>query len=81
MAKIYIKQAIIAWFIDLAVTTLIIFGVFWFISKKTEEVTRQLIQDEIHTDWVRCAKECDSIPTLTIVLTADTTNVVGDAVR
>ena len=77
----YIKQAIIVRVIDLIVTALIIFGGYWLISKKTEDVTRQLIQDEIHSDWVRCAKECDSIPTLTIVLPAYTINTVGDAVR
>lgn len=50
--------------------------------ERTVATTNELIQDEIHTDWVKCAKECDSIPTLTIVLTADTTNTVdGNAVR
>lgn len=77
----YIKQAIIVRVIDLIVTALIILGGFWFIKHETVETTKRLIQDEIHADWIKCAKECDSIPTLTIVLTADTINTLGDAVR
>lgn len=47
--------------------------------ERTVDTTNELIDDEIHTDWVKCAKECEIADTIAI---ADTTNTVdGNAVR
>lgn len=46
--------------------------------ERTVDTTNELIDDEIHTDWVKCAKECE----VDTIILADTTNTVdGDAVR
>lgn len=45
--------------------------------ERTVDTTNELIDDDIHTDWVKCAKECEN-DTLII---ADTINTVGDGIR
>ena len=45
-----------------------------YITERTIETTRQMIEDEIHTDWVKAAKECDTIA-------SDTIKVWGDELR
>lgn len=50
-----------------------------YVAEKTVATTNELIDDEIHTDWVKCAKECEVADTIAI---ADTINTVdGNAVR
>lgn len=47
--------------------------------ERTVDTTLTLIEDDIHTDWVKAAKECEVADTIAI---ADTTNTVdGNAVR
>lgn len=49
-----------------------------YVAQRTVDTTTQLIADEIHTDWVKCAKECES-DTITI---ADSINTeLGDELR
>lgn len=45
-----------------------------YITERTIETTRQMIEDEIHTDWVNAVKECDTIA-------SDTIKVWGDELR
>lgn len=45
-----------------------------YITERTIETSRQMIEDEIHTDWVKAAKECDTIA-------SDTIKVWGDELR
>lgn len=48
-----------------------------YVAEKTVATTNELIEDAKHTDWVKCAKECE---VATIIL-ADTINTVGDGIR
>lgn len=49
-----------------------------YVAERTVDTTNELIDDDIHTDWVKCAKECETIDTIAI---ADTINTVGDGIR
>lgn len=53
-------------------------GAYYHIEKRTEQITKEIIADEIHTDWVKCAKECEVVDTVTL---ADSIKTEGDAVR
>lgn len=47
--------------------------------ERTVDTTNAMIEDAKHTDWVKCAKECETIDTIAI---ADTINTVdGDGIR
>ena len=63
-------------------TIIIVLALGWvgieYVAEKTVATTNELIEDAKHTDWVKCAKECETIDTTAI---ADTINTVGDAVR
>lgn len=48
-----------------------------YIAERTVKETTELINDEIHTDWVKCAKECEN----DTIIIADSINTEGDAVR
>lgn len=49
-----------------------------YVAERTVDTTNELIDDEIHTDWVKCAKKCEN-DTLII---ADTINTVdGNGIR
>lgn len=68
---------------NLLITIIIVLALGWvaldYTIERTVETTNKLIDDEIHTDWVKCAKECEVADTIAI---ADTINTVdGDAVR
>ena len=52
---------------------------FYKIPERTEQITLQLIEDDIHTDWVRSAKVVERMERDTIA--TDTIKVRGDAVR
>lgn len=50
-----------------------------YVAERTVDTTLTLIEDDIHTDWVKAAKECEVADTIAI---ADTIKTVdGDAVR
>lgn len=63
-------------------TIVIVLALGWvgieYVAEKTVATTNELMEDVKHTDWVKCAKECETIDTIAI---ADTINTVGDAVR
>lgn len=48
-----------------------------YIAERTVDTTIEMLEDDIHTDWVKAAKECE-VDTVTL---ADTTNTVGDGIR
>lgn len=50
-----------------------------YIAERTVDTTIEMLDDDIHTYWVKAAKECETIDTIAI---ADTINTVdGNAVR
>lgn len=49
-----------------------------YVAEKTVATTNEMLEDDIHTDWVKCAKECEVADTIAI---ADTINTVGDGIR
>lgn len=68
---------------NLIYTIIIVLALGWvgieYVAEKTVSTTNELIEDAKHTDWVRAAKECETIDTIAI---ADTINTVdGNAVR
>lgn len=48
-----------------------------YVAEKTVATTNELIEDAKHTDWVKCAKECE----VDTIILADTINTVGDGIR
>lgn len=65
--------------ITFLVVALLGLGAYYHIEKRTQEITKEIIADEIYTDWVKAAKECETIDTIAI---ADTIKTVGgNAVR
>lgn len=88
MKKTSFKWALL----DSVLRTIIFYVVFWAylsitntaicfykIPERTEQITLQLIEDDIHTDWVRSAKVVERMERDTI---ADSINTeLGDAVR
>lgn len=48
-----------------------------YIAERTVDTTNAMIDDDIHTDWVKAAKECE-VDSITL---ADTIKTVGDGIR
>ena len=64
--------------ITILIITLLGLGAYFHIEQRTKEITLQIIEDDMRTEWVKAAKECES-DTITI---ADSINTeLGDAVR
>lgn len=49
-----------------------------YVAERTVEMTTELINDEIHTDWVKAAKECEND---TIIIADSIKTEESDAVR
>ena len=64
--------------IYLIITLVVVCLLINYIAERTVDTTNKLIADEIHTDWVKCAKECES-DTITIADSIKTED--GDDLR
>lgn len=68
---------------NLLITIIIVLALGWvgieYVAERTVDTTNAMIDDDIHTDWVKCAKKCEVIDTIAI---ADTIKTVdGDGIR
>lgn len=50
-----------------------------YVAERTVEMTTELINDEMHTDWVKCAKEIND--TTAVADSINTEEGESDAVR
>lgn len=51
--------------ITILIITLLGLGAYFHIEQRTKEITLQMIEDDMRTEWVKCAKECDTLISVT----------------
>lgn len=62
--------------ITILVVTLLGLGAYFHIEQRTREITRQMIEDDMRTEWVKAAKECNDTIIADSIKTED-----GDELR
>ena len=51
--------------ITILIITLLGLGAYYHIEQRTKEITLQMIEDDMRTEWVKAAKECDTLISVT----------------
>lgn len=64
--------------ITILIVTLLGLGAYFHIEQRTREITRQMIEDDMRTEWVKAAK---AVKNESDTIASDTIKVWGDELR